>query len=250
MISILRYGFSLSIILAWTFSGMVHAENKKDTPQETQKQQLEQYLATLNDLVGDEPSRIHHRRAEVFFRLGRFKEAIADYDKGIEFGLPHDKDSCWERGLAQYYAGDYRGGAEQFFRYHQVGVLDIENGLWRLMCIEKDEGLENARASMLTYSDKKRPPFPALLDLFLDKGDVTSVVQEATEEAKSTDQRTTNLFYAHYYIGKYFEMIDDKEKSLQHFQTALTHKVPHFMYACAEEDFRRIKRALTKITQP
>ena len=241
---IVRYTLVTSVFIGLLLSGYAGAEEKLKAPKATQQQQLEEYLTILNEEISDSPSRIHHRRAEVLFRLGRFKEAIADYDKGIAFGSPHDINSCWERGLAQYYNGDFRGGAEQFYRYDQVGALDIENGLWRLMCIAKYAGVDKARADMLTYTDKKRPPFPALLDLFFDKGKVELVIQEATETAKSQDQLTVNLFYAHYYVGKYYEMIDEKNKALDHIQTALKHKITHFMYICAQEDARRIKTSI------
>jgi lipoprotein NlpI len=238
---IVRYTLVTSAVIGMLLSGYARAEEKLKAPKATQQQQLEEYLTILNEEISDSPSRIHHRRAEVLFRLGRFKEAIADYDKGIAFGSPHDINSCWERGLAQYYRGDFRGGAEQFYRYHQVGALDIENGLWRLMCIAKYAGVDKARVDMLTYTDKKRPPFPALLDLFLDKGKVELVIQEATKTAKSQDQLTANLFYAHYYVGKYYEMIGENEKALSYIQAALKHNIAHFMYACAKEDVRRLK---------
>ena len=163
---------------------------------------LTQELERLDGLIGDEPSRLHHDRAEVLFRLGRFEESVRDYDAAARFGWPHNEDSCWERGLAQYYAGDYLAGAEQFARYHRVGALDIENGLWRFLCIAEEDGLAKARETMFEYSRKLRTPFPALLALYMDRGTAKDVLDEANRESTSGDAHTESLFYAHYYLGK------------------------------------------------
>ncbi len=202
--------------------------------------QLTQELERLDGLIGDQPTRLHHDRAEVLFRLGRFEESVRDYDSAARFGWPHDEDSCWERGLAQYYAGDYRAGAEQFARYHRVGALDIENGLWRFLCIAEDADIAKARETMFEYPRKLRTPFPALLALYMDQGAADAVLEEANREVSSPEAHTESLFYAHYYLGKYYEIIDDTENALTHVREALKHRIPHFMYACAEADRKRL----------
>lgn len=207
---------------------------------ESPQQFLEHELDRLNGLIADEPSRFHHERAEVLFRLGRFEESVRDYDVAARFGWPHDDNSCWERGLAQYYAGDFHAGAEQFARYHRVGALDIENGLWRFLCIAEDEGLAKARETMFAYPRKLRTPFPALLALYMDAGTADAVLEEANAETTSSEAHTESLFYAHYYLGKYYEIIDDNKNALIHINESLNHRIPHFMYACAEADAKRM----------
>jgi lipoprotein NlpI len=201
---------------------------------------LEDALVELNGLIKDEPSRYHHNRAEVFFRLGRFEESVKNYDEAAKFGRPHDDDWCWERGLAQYYAGDFQAGAEQFTRYHKVGALDIENGLWRLMCMAEDDGIEKARASMLEYSRRVRVPFPALLELYMGRGEANAVVKQATDGVTDAQQLTANLFNAHYYLAKYYELVGEMDKADEHVRESLKHPFPHFMYACAQIDAKRI----------
>lgn len=212
----------------------------QNTNTESPQHFLEQDLDRLNGLIANEPSRFHHDRAEVLFRLGRFEESVRDYDVAARFGWPHDDNSCWERGLAQYYAGEYRAGAEQFARYHRVGALDIENGLWRFLCIAEDDGLAKARETMFEYPRKLRTPFPALLALYMDAGTADAVLEEANAETTSGEAHTESLFYAHYYLGKYYEIIDENENALRHIQEALKHRIPHFMYACAEADAKRM----------
>ena len=212
----------------------------KEKSRALRRQRLEQALEQLNGLITDTPSRSHHERAGVLFRMDRFEEAVKDYDIAVRFGRPHGENSCWERGLALYYAGDFRGGKEQFYRYHRVGPLDIENGLWRFLCIAEEEGIEKAREAILDYPRKVRKPFPALLDLYLGRGNADAVLEQAQKGASSARARTTNLFYAHYYLGKYQEITGEEERALVQMREALNHTIPHFMYACAEADERRL----------
>lgn len=252
-----RFGFlhvSLALVLACSGSvaqddssqdGREKAETERNADSDedsrtSRRMRLDQSLHRLNGVVSDTPSRLHHERAEILFRLGRFNDAVRDYDAAARFGRPHDEDSCWERGLAQYYAGDFRGGREQFSRYHRVGPSDIENGLWRFLCIAEEEGIAKAREGEFEYPRKARKPFPALLALYLDRGSANAVLEEAVRDTSSAEERTTNLFYAHYYLGKYYEIVDQKELALVHVRTALAHKISHFMYACAEADAKRL----------
>ncbi len=230
---------SLIIVLATSFA-MADDTIEKVSPN-TQGQKLEDSLKRLNSIIPDIPSRHHHTRAGVLFRLGQFQEAIQDYDYGIRFGSPHNTNSCWERGLAQYYAGDFQGGKEQFSRYHRVGALDIENGLWRMLCIAEDKGMEIARQTMLEYPNKRRKPFPALLALYLNKGNTEAVFTEATLGITLEQELRVNLFNAHYYVGKYYEITEQKGLALTHIREALKHKTSHIMYACAEIDVKRLE---------
>jgi tetratricopeptide (TPR) repeat protein len=212
-----------------------NVDNEEDG-QVSQRLRLEQSLERMNGVITDAPSRLHHQRAEVLFRLGRFGESVRDYDTAVRYGRPHTEDSCWERGLAQYYAGDFRSARDQFSGYHRVGSLDIENGLWRFLCIAEEEGIAKARETMLKYPRKTRKPFPALLSLYLDQGSAEAVLEEASSDTSSKRALTTNLFYGHYYLAKYYQITDQEEKALSHVRKALEHKIAHFMYACAEAD--------------
>jgi len=208
-----------------------------------QRAQLEAALERMSGMIGEAPSRYHHDRAEVLFRLGRFEESVADYDQAAQFGRPHDEDWCWERGLAQYYAGDFAGGRDQFLRYNRVGSLDIENGIWRFLCIAELDGIEKARETMLEYPRKVRPPFPALLEVYLGQGSAVAVMAGAERDATAPTELTTYRFYAHYYLGKYYEISGETATALAEVTKALEYRIPHFMYACAKADARRLRAA-------
>lgn len=230
--------FYVLTLLGISLSLSVHGQEGE--PPSSATSTLETSLARLNDVITDRPSPQHHLRAEVLFRLGRFKEAIADYDVAAALGSPHDEYSCWERGLAQYYAGDFAAGAAQFARYHEVGATDIENGLWRLMCIAEEKGLKAARESMFAYPSRRRPPFPALLDLYLDTGDADAVFEATQAEGLSPSEQTNRRFYAHYYVGKYYELMGQRDKARTEMAKALKQPLRHFMYFCAEADAKRL----------
>ena len=197
-------------------------------------------LERLNRRITDQPSPVHHMRAGILFELERFEEALRDYDVAATLGDPHDDDSCWEQGLAQYYVGDFKAGRDQFARYHTVGARDIENGIWRFLCIAEDEGIEKARASMFAYPEKLRTPFPALLDLYLGKGSEAAVLDAAKRDVVSPAAQTERLFYAHYYLGKYYEITGDRNKAQTQVKAALDYRIGHFMYTCAKIDAGRL----------
>jgi len=219
------------------------AERPPEPTQDPMTRALEEALAELDASLPPGPSHVNHRRAELLFRLGRYAEAVKEYDLAATVGRPHDEYSCWERGLAQYYAGDYHAGAEQFARYHEVGALDIENGLWRFMCIAEDEGIEKARAAMFDYPRKVRLPFPALLELYMGRGTADAVFEEAENGEIAEAERTERRFYAHYYVGKYFQTTGEQGRAREEVTAALKYEIPHFMYACAEADARILKSA-------
>ena len=205
-----------------------------------QKEKLEAALEAINKNISETPSGLHHRRAGILFRLNRFEEAIQDYDDAVEIGRPHTELSCWERGLAYYYIGNFKEGKEQFERYHRVGATDIENGLWRFLCIAEVEGIEKARSTILEYPSRTRPPFPALLNLYLGKGTPEDVISQAKRNTRSGPRSTNNLFFAHYYLAKFYELTDQPEQAKTHIRKALAHEITHFMYYCAEIDAQRI----------
>lgn len=198
-------------------------------------------LNAFADLRPESPSPRHHQRAEILFRLGRFSESVADYGVAARGGEPHDEDSCWERGLALYYAGDYAGGAAQFGRYHSVGATDVENGLWHFLCLAEAEGVEKERGALLNYTRMREAPFPALWALYRGEGSVEAVLASAESGSNGEDERGRRLFYAYYYVGKYYEAMKDFPKAREHVSKALAQSLPYFMDACAREDLRRLE---------
>jgi alpha-L-fucosidase len=182
-----------------------------------------------------------HARAGLLFKMSRFPESIADYDRAISAGGAHDEYSGWERGLALYYAGQFDAARKQFEGYHRFDAADIENGLWRYLSIAQAEGRARAVETLTPYPRRSRPPFPALHDLYGDKGSLEAVLAEAEREAASAEGRKENLFYAHYYIAKHLELLGKLVDARLHLKEALERKPRHFMADCARIDFQRLR---------
>ena len=118
-----------------------------------QLDQPEKALADLDRAVelNPEGADFLELRGTARFMLARFKDAIADFDREIEL-TPEREPWHWKRGLAYYYAGEYEKGRRQFERYHDRADNDVENAVWRLLCMAKlkEFGLEGAQKEMLT----------------------------------------------------------------------------------------------------
>ena len=199
-------------------------------------------LASRPDEVGARPGpedgpALHEKAIDLFHRKD-FSAAVAEFDRAIRAGgRTHTADACWERGLALYYAGEPEKAREQFDAYHKVDPLDIENGLWRYLCVAARDGTDKAREALPAYERRTRAPFPALLDLYGGRGSIDAVIQEASAGATGA-RLDENLFYAHFYVAKHLQAKKDAA-ARAHLEKALAKPVDHFMYACAKIEAER-----------
>ena len=90
----------------------------------------------------------YYLRGRENFRLGEIKKSVADFDKYVEL-RPRLESRQWERGIAYYYAGEFKKGAEQFELYQTYHDNDVENSVWRYLCIARSVGVDKARSVML-----------------------------------------------------------------------------------------------------
>ena len=185
------------------------------------------------------PSSIYHDRGRVYFKAAKFKESIADFDKEIELD-PRRKISHWQRGIAYYYAGRYDDGRKQFEGYREFDSNDVENAVWRFMCMTKTVGIEKARKDMLKIGNDKRVPMRQIYDLY--KGDLKIDDVFATVKANNPEESELNArnFYAHLYVGIYYDLLGDRAKAFEHLNIATEkHRIAHTMW-----DVARVHRDL------
>jgi len=140
------------------------------------------------------------KRGDAYFNLGRFQEAVADYDAMVKADPAIDA-SHWRRGIALFYAGRAEEGAKQFERYHSFDNVDRENGIWRFLCQAKSVGLEKARESLLKYEKDDREPFPAVFKLFAGTTTEKDILEGIAAAKIPEVERQSRLFYAALYIG-------------------------------------------------
>lgn len=144
--------------------------------------------------------RLLSERGDVWFFLGEFSRAVADYEKMVEL-QPRLGDSHWRRGIARFYAGRVKEAAQQFEAYHSFDDIDRENGIWRYFSQYRAYGPARAKEGLLKYRKTDREPFPDVYRLFSSDTTPKKILASINEADISSDERQKRLFYAHLYIG-------------------------------------------------
>lgn len=170
------------------------------------------------------------RRGSDHFRASRFAESVADFDREIALEARRGPWH-WKRGISLYYAGKFADGAKQFEGYQTVDGNDVENAVWRFLCQVRDPavGLEKARSGMLVIKDDRRIPMSQIYALYhgdLKPADVLAAAKAGNPSEPVLNQR---LFYAHLYLGLYFEVMGDLPAAKRHMDEAVRLKIDHYM---------------------
>ena len=200
---------------AWFLRGRLHAH-------------MQNHTNAITDLdraakLDPRPIIFQHRGTE-HFRAGNFDKSVADFDKFIQLA-PTQAAHHWQRGISLYYAGKFEEGAKQFESHKTVNPNDVENAVWHFLCVTRASGLEKAKASLMPIEGDTRVPMKEIHALFAGKAKVDDVLA-AAKESKGEE----GLFYAHLYLGLYYEAIGDKARTREHiFKAARDFKAPHYM---------------------
>ena len=183
-------------------------------------------------------------RGCVNFKLGKFDASVADFDAFLA-ERPEAKKQHWQRGISLYYAGNSDEGAKQFAAYQDHDDNDVENAVWRFLCMAKAVGIPKARAAMLKIGDDKRVPMRQVYDLFMGTKTPADVLA-AANEASDAKTKTGQLFYAHLYLGLWYDATGDRTKALEELDVAMTEHAPSSYMgdtARVHRDFLRAKDA-------
>ncbi len=165
---------------------------------------------------------IYDSRGSEQFKLGRFAESVADFDRYLE-AVPKQAPGHWRRGISLYYAGCYDDGRKQFAAYEQVDRNDVENAVWHFLCAARADGVAKARESMLKIGKDTRVPMMKVYDLYRGAAKPEDVLAAASDGDATEAERRERLFYAHLYLGLYFDATGDKKQALEHI-TLAAHK--------------------------
>jgi lipoprotein NlpI len=169
------------------------------------------------------------RRGSELFKLGHLAEALADFDRSVKL-RPEAAPGHWKRGIALYYAGRYDEGRRQFEGYEKVDTNDVENAVWHFLCVARKDGLEKARASILKIGKDRRVPMMQVYDLYRGALKPADVLAAAEAGDVAPPQRQQRLFYAHLYLGLYYDATGDRTRALEHItQAAGKYRIPHYM---------------------
>ena len=204
--------------------------------------QYQKALDLLDKAIATDPKAgaAYQLRGLTKFKLRNVAGSIADFDKYIDLE-PKQKARHWQRGISYYYAGRFDDGMRQFEGYQTVDSNDVENAVWRYLCQAKKDGIKKARADMLKIGKDARVPMKEIYELFAGRLKPGDVLDAAKAGKPSEDKLNERLFYAHLYLGLFFESEGDAKKALEHLTVAADHKIGHYMW-----DVARVHRDLLR----
>lgn len=210
---------------AYLLRGSAHevlGQHKKAVADFTRVLELDPKRSEALDLRGSER-----------FKLGQVARALADFDRYLERN-PDAAPGHWKRGIALYYAGRFDAGRKQFEGYEKVDPNDVENAVWHFLCVARKDGVPRARASLLKIGKDGRVPMMEVYALFAGKLKPEDVLKAAEQGKPTARQLNGRLFYAHLYLGLYYEVNGKSKLALKHLtEAADKHRIGHYMWGVA-----------------
>jgi tetratricopeptide (TPR) repeat protein len=146
------------------------------------------------------------QRGMVRFKLGQIDESIQDFDQAEALD-PHLTPYLWQRGLSYYYANRFADGAKQFEIDLAVNGQDVEETVWRYLCMAQIQGAAAARNALLPVKRDPRPIMKLIYDMFAGKANYKQVLNVGLEKG------TQAKFYSLLYVGLYFEAAGNPEQA-------------------------------------
>jgi lipoprotein NlpI len=213
---------------AWFLRGVMHETLGRHT----------NALADFDRAVQLDPKPIifQHRGVQ-HFRLGQFAKSVADFDKFIALA-PQRAAQHWQRGISCYYAGQFDEGRKQFELHKTVNPNDVENAVWHFLCVAKMSGPAKARAALMPIEGDTRVPMKEIHALFAGK----TTPEQLLAAAKEATGEEPN-FYAHLYLGLYYDALGDKANTREHIlKAARDFKADHYMGDVARVHARLLEK--------
>ena len=160
-------------------------------------------LAASAVMAAQDPRALLDRAVEDF-SAGRIAESVTGFDRLARLD-PEVAPQLWQRGIAQYYAGQYRECRRQFEDHRTVNPADVENAAWHFLCVARAESADQARKALLPVGPDSRVPMREIYQMF--RGALTPAqVLQAGAGAEGE-------FYAHLYVGLYYEALGDAARA-------------------------------------
>jgi lipoprotein NlpI len=174
-------------------------------------------------------------RATANFENGRIAESVAGFDRLAKL-VPDQAPHLWQRGIALYYVGRYQDCRAQFESHRTVNPNDVENAAWHFLCVARAESPEKARVVLLPVGPDPRVPMSQIYQMFEGKLTPERVLASAGGQIESQ-------FYAHLYVGLYYEALGNKDPALEHISVAAQNRysVGGYMHTVARVHLRLLK---------
>ena len=173
------------------------------------------------------------------FMLGQVPESIKDFDSYLQ-RRPNEEPRHWKRGISYYYAGRFDDGRRQFEGYQNVDSNDVENAVWRFLCMARADGIPAARAAMLKIGRDTRVPMKEIYELYMGRATSDDVLAAARAGDPTPAALNARLFYAELYLGLYDEVAGDPAGARRHIGEAAKNKIGHYMWNVADVHAKRL----------
>lgn len=186
-------------------------------------------LEELNRRISADPdnSDLYILRGSLFFRTNRVKESLVDFDTAVEKS-PEVLPYLWQRGISQYYAGEYKKGQEQFEVHRTVNPNDVENAFWHFLCTAKLQGIDKASQSVLLAGQDNREPLMQVQLLIQGKLEEEELLKVTEAGGKSTK------FYGYLYLGLYADVAKNPAKAKDYLEKCVKIDYPGYMHDVAK----------------
>lgn len=155
------------------------------------------------------------RRGMAHFKLAHIEASIQDFDRAEQLDsrlTPY----LWQRGLAYYYAERFEEGALQFEIDLTVNGQDVEETVWRYLCLAQWDSPAQAQASLLPVRNDRRRFMTAIYDLYAGNIQPDEMLAIAARDGQRGE------FYRHLYLGLYCEAWNNKLEAKEHILMAAT----------------------------
>jgi lipoprotein NlpI len=156
-------------------------------------------------------------RAVDDFAAGRLAAAAAGFDE-VAALVPRAAPQLWQRGIALYYVGRYQDCREQFESHRLVNPNDVENAAWHFLCVARGDSADAALAALLPVGPDSRAPMREIYEMF--RGELAPAEVMTAGERATARGRASGLFFAHLYVGLYYEALGNDTDARTHLEAA------------------------------
>jgi lipoprotein NlpI len=167
------------------------------------------------------------RGADIYLRAGKCQTAVEVFDQYLQL-QPDQMPYLWQRGIALYFAGDFKEGARQFEAHREVNPEDVENAAWHFLCVAKAESFTKARQMVLPAPNDPRVPMKEVLQM-LTSGDSDAVRRKVESLPVGSPPRADAEFYGDLYLGLYADAEGDLEQARRWISRAAEQAPRHYM---------------------
>lgn len=184
-------------------------------------------------------AKVQDRRGDAHLWAGKFAEAVADYDAFLKAN-PKFAPKHWRRGIALYYAGKHEDGVKQFELHKTDNPQDVENAAWHYLCNVKVVGKEKSQAALIDVTGDSRVPMAEIQKLYAGKLKPDDVLAAADKAPKA--DKTSAQFYAHLYVGLWYEADGDAKKAKEHLTAAVEkYEIGDYMWDVGNAHLQMLK---------